>query len=513
MRIENSIRNITTSLVGQFINIALNFITRSIFIKILGTEYLGINGLLTNIISILTLAEMGIGSAIVYSLYKPIAEKDNYKIKGLMNFYNSAYKLIAIVILLLGIGIIPGIPYIVKSNIEHAKIIIIYGLFLINAVSSYVYAYKKSIIIADQKDYILSIYRNIFKIILNIGQVTILIISKDYIMFLLMQISITLVENIVVAKKSNRMYPLLLEKDNIKLEVGERKEIIKNVKALLYHKIGGVIVNSTDNILISTFVGVRYVGIYSNYSLITGALNLIIGPAFSALTASIGNLNALETKEKSYKTYKLLLFINFWIAGFCSICLLILFNPFISVWIGEEYLFNNYIVLAIVINFYMLTIRRATLVYKDSFGLFWNDRYKPLIESVINVTISVTLAPKFGILGVFIGTFISTLLAPFWIEPYVLYKYGFELSIKDFFKLFIKYTAVILIAAIVTIFSCSFIRGFSWMKLILKIMLCLIIPNIIFTMFFYRQSEFNDIIVIIRKIFSKFTNKNEIKIG
>ena len=507
MRIENSIRNITTSLVGQFINIALNFITRSIFIKILGTEYLGINGLFVNIISILTLAEMGIGSAIVYSLYRPIAEKNTYKIKGLMNFYNSAYKLIAIIILILGICIIPGIPYIVSSDIGNAKIITIYVLFLINAVSSYLYAYKRSIIIADQKDYILSIYRNIFKIILNIVQVIILIISKNYIMFLLIQISITLLENIIVAKKANRMYPLLLERDDTKLDVVERKEIIKNVKALLYHKIGGVIVNSTDNILISIFVGISYVGLYSNYYLIIGALNMLIGPAFSALTASVGNLNVLETKEKSYKTYKLLLFINFWIAGFCSICLLVLFNPFISVWLGKEYLFNNYIVIAIVVNFYMLTIRRATLVYKDSFGLFWNDRYKPLIESVINIIISGILAPKLGIVGVFIGTFSSTLLAPFWIEPYVLYKYGFELPLKEFFKLFIKYTTIILIIAIITVFSCSFITEFSFINLILKIIICLLIPNIIFVIFFYKQSEFKDMTKIIKQISNKFTKK------
>lgn len=326
MRINNSIKNIITSVLGQFITIGLNFTTRSIFILMLGNEFLGINGLFTNIISILALAEMGIGSAIIYSLYKPIAEKDYIKIKGLMSFYNSAYKVISLIILIVGVAIIPLIPKIAKSDINNFRLIIIYLLFLCNSVASYLYAYKKSIIVADQKDYILSIYRNIFKVILNILQVIILIITKNYEMFLIIQIVVTITENILVAKKVDKMYTFLLNKDNVKLGKKEKNSIIKNVKALLYHKIGGVIVNSTDNILISKFVGITSVGLYSNYYLIIGALNLLIGQSFSALTASVGNLNAVESKEKSYNTYKLILFINFWIAGFSSICLWILLS-------------------------------------------------------------------------------------------------------------------------------------------------------------------------------------------
>lgn len=507
MRINNSIKNIFASLIGQFVAIALNFITRSIFVKTLGAEYLGVNGLFTNIISILTLAEMGIGSAIIYSLYKPIAENDNYKIKGLMHFYNKAYKIISLIILVIGVILIPFIPNIANSNMDLKQIIIIYILFLINSVSSYLYAYKKSLIIANQKDYILSIYKNIFKILLNVLQVTVLIISKNYILFLLIQIFITLLENIIVAQKANKMYPILLAKDDVKLDEAESKGIIKNVKALLYHKIGGVIVNSTDNILISKFVGINWVGIYSNYYLIIGALNLIIGQAFTAITASVGNLNAVESKEKSYDTYKVILFLNFWIAGFSSICLWILFNPFITLWIGEEYLFSNNIVIIIVINFYMLTIRRATLVYKDSFGLFWNDRYKPLIESVINIVISIILAPKLGVLGVFIGTLLSTILAPFWIEPYVLYKYGFKIRVIEFFKIFIKYTFVIFLAGIITTIICNNMIELTVFNFMKKSIICIILPNFLFIIFFYKSNEFKKMIDIFKYIMNIFRMK------
>lgn len=501
MRINNSIRNIIASVFSQFIGVGLNFITRSIFIITLGNEFLGINGLFSNIISILTLAEMGIGSAIIYSLYKPIAINDMHKIKGLMNFYNSAYKVISIVILIIGITLIPIIPDVANSYIDNSRLIIIYILFLINAVSSYLYAYKKSIIIANQKDYILSIYKNIFKVVLNIIQVIMLILTKNYEIFLILQIITTISENLVVANKANRMYPFLLDKNEVKLNKIEKQGIIKNVKALLYHKIGGVIVNSTDNILISKFVGITWVGLYSNYYLIIGALNLIIGQGFTALTASIGNLNAIESKEKSYETYKLILFVNFWIAGFSSICLWILFNPFISIWIGKEYLFTKSIVIIIVINFYMLTIRRATLVYKDSFGLFWNDRYKPLVESIINIVVSIILASRLGIVGVFIGTLISTIFAPFWMEPYVLFKYGFNLKVSNFFKLFIKYTIVIIIAGVITTIIYNNINGDDFIAFIKGTFICLIVPNIIFIISFYKSNEFKQIINIFKYIF------------
>ncbi|MCC5431904.1 lipopolysaccharide biosynthesis protein, partial [Clostridium perfringens] len=328
----------------------------------------------------------------------------------------------------------------------------------------------------------------------------ILIITKNYEMFLIIKIVVTITENILVAKKVDKMYTFLLNKDNVKLGKKEKNSIIKNVKALLYHKIGGVIVNSTDNILISKFVGITSVGLYSNYYLIIGALNLLIGQSFSALTASVGNLNAVESKEKSYNTYKLILFINFWIAGFSSICLWILFEPFITLWIGKQYLFKNYIVLIIVINFYILTIRRTTLLYKDSCGLFWNDRYKPIIESVVNIIVSIVLAPKLGISGVFIGTFISTLSSAFWMEPYVLYKYGFNRKVREYFKMFIVYTIIIILVGFSTTIICNTMTGTEIIVFIKKICVCILVPNGLLSICFHKKDEFKQVINLIKYI-------------
>lgn len=490
MRVNNSIRNIITALIGQFLGILLSFISRMVFINALGAAYLGVNGLFTNVLSILSLAEMGIGSAIIYSLYRPLAAKDTKEIKALMHFYEAAYRGIGIIIFLLGIGLVPFLDYIIKDQPDIPHLTFIYFLFLINTVVSYFFAYKRSLIIADQKNYITTIYRYGFYIILNIIQIGILLTTKKFILFLIAQIVITLLENLMVARKADKMYPFLKMGEKVKLDKTSRREITKNVKAMMCHRIGGVVVNGTDNILISSFVGVIWVGLYSNYFLITNALNIIIGQVFSAITASVGNLNVLESKEKSYYMYKRVLLINFWIAGFCGISLWILFNPFISLWIGKEYLFEDGLVLIIIFNFYIMMVRKTTLVYRDAMGLFWHDRYKPIFEAVINIIVSVLLAPKLGIAGVFIGTFISTMTTAFWVEPYILYKYGFEMKVRNYFFRYIKYTAIILAAGIVTHQISTVFTTVTWMSLFGRAAVCVIVPNLIFLVCFYRTDEF-----------------------
>lgn len=513
MRVENSIKNIMTALIGQALGIILSFIGRMVFINALGAEYLGVNGLFTNILSILSLAEMGIGSAIIYSLYKPLATKDNEEIKKLMNFYEEAYRVIGIIIFLLGIGIVPFFDYIIREQPNIPNLIYIYILFLINTVASYFFAYKRSLIIADQKNYITIIYKYAFYVVLNILQIYVLLMTRNFLLFLLVQIGITVLENLLIARRADKMYPFLKEKNKLKLDKKSKNEITKNVKAMMCHRIGAVIVNGTDNILISSFVGVIWVGLYSNYYLIINALNIIIGQIFSAVTASIGNLNALESKEKSYQMYKRILFINFWIGGFCSICLWILANCFITLWLGKEYTFQNNLVMIIVINFYISISRRTTLVYRDSMGLFWHDRYKPIFEAIINLVISVLLAPKLGIAGVFIGTLVSTMTTAFWVEPYILYKYGFEMKVRDYFFRYIKYTVIILATGIITHQLCTIFDEITWRSLFGRAAVCVTVPNLIFLAYFYRTDEFKYFGDLFKGIVGKVVKSKKVELN
>ncbi|MGW9164779.1 lipopolysaccharide biosynthesis protein [Priestia megaterium] len=507
MRTDNTFKNIQTALIGQSLGIILNFVSRIFFVKYLGAEYLGVNGLFTNILSLLSLADLGIGSALVYSMYKPLAANDKNQIKSLMNFYAKVYNIIGIAILILGLILLPFLNLLIKDrpNIPHLNFY--YVLFLLNTVITYFYAYRRSIIIADQKNYIVSYYHNLYIVVLNIIQILLLVTTKNYFLYLASQTILIFVENYVIYIKSKKLYPYLNNIKGYKLDKVTLNTIIKNTKALIYHKIGTVAVFSTDNLVISTFIGVFWVGLYSNYSLIVSALNAIIGQFFNSFTASVGNLNASDDRNRTYYIFNVINFLNFWVIGFCSICLLCLFNPFITLWLGSKYLLDNATVLILVLNFYLMGMRKTPLIFKDAAGLFWNDRYKPIAEATVNLVASIILVKYMGLIGVFIGTAISTIFVSLWIEPYVLYKHGFKKPLLNYFIRYSIYTVVVIVAFTLTQLSSSIFSGNSILSLIGKFIVCLTIPNLIFTLIFFKTAEFNHLKNVAINLFKKVSKK------
>jgi O-antigen/teichoic acid export membrane protein len=510
MRVKNTIRNIIVAFSGQFLGIIITFIARTVFVHTLSAEYLGVNGLFTNILSMLSLAEMGFGTAIIYSMYKPLADKDEKKIRGLMEFFSATYKKIGLIILIIGLLLTPFLNVLIKDTPNIPHLTFIYILYLLNTVSTYFFAHKRTIITADQKEFISSIYRYSFVLITNITQIIILIVTKNFILFLVVQVILKLVENVLVANKANSLYPYINTSDKIELDQETKNTIFRNVRAMVYHRFGGVIVNGTDNILISSFVGLKWVGLYSNYFLIISAINTIISQVFTSMTASVGNLNALENKEKTEKVFQSIFFTNFWLYGFSSIALWILINPFINLWLGSEYVFSDEIVFLIIVNFYLKGMRRTTLIFRDSMGLFWHDRYKSIFESLVNIVVSIILAKKYGIAGVLIGTLMSTLTTCFWIEPYVLYKYGFKSNIMKYFKKYGFYTFGFIIAGVITyIISLLLISQNTISSFVLLLCLTIIIPNIMFYIFFKNTNEFNYIINLTKSLIGKIKEKSK----
>lgn len=299
MRIQNSLKNILFGLSGQIISIGMGFVVRTVFIYTLGIEYLGVDGLFTSILLMFSLANLGFDTAIIYSLYRPLAEKDIYKIQALMNLYQKAYRLIGVVVLLLGLSLLPFLDYLVNADTMIKDINIIYLLFLISSVSSYYFVYKQSIIIADQSNYIISKIHTLFIIISNALQIVLLIIISDYIVVLIVQLTLKVIENVYIANKANKLYPFLKEKNNAKLSKADRREFFENLYSLLLYKISGVVINATDNIIISKFIGIIWVGVYSNYLLILNTLNTLLGYLFYSITASVGNVNVKENAEKN----------------------------------------------------------------------------------------------------------------------------------------------------------------------------------------------------------------------
>ncbi|MGU8276704.1 lipopolysaccharide biosynthesis protein [Clostridium perfringens] len=500
-RIENSIKNISIGLGGQVLSLLLSFINRTIFINTLGEQYLGINGLFSSILSVLSLAELGIGSAIIYNMYKPLADNDNKKIQMLINLYRNLYHIIGIVVGILGMLLIPFLDFVIKGNIDIPNLKIIYILFLSNSVLSYFFAYKRSILIADQKNYLINIYQYLFNIIQIIIQVVILKLTNNFIFYLLIQCISGLLLNIYISKQANKLYPFIRKRNSISLEKNEKIKIFKNVYAMFMYKINGVILNSTDNIVISMFIGISYVGLYSNYLLIVNSVIMILDIIFSSLTSSIGNLNAIESKAKKYEVFNTINFIAFWIYGFSSICLYCLLNPFIEVWLGKGYLLDNFTVLIIILNFYTSGMQYATCAYRDTTGLFWNGRYLPILASILNIFFSIFLAPKLGIAGVILGTILSRVFTYFWFDPKIIYKNIFNTPVKIYFLKYSFYTFIVIITGLISVKVTSIMGNISFFSFIISIILCVLISNTIFLIVFFRSKEFKQIIKIFFKIF------------
>ena len=305
MRLINSIKNVGAAMTSYILAMLIGIVAQSILVRYLGIEYTGLNGLFSNIVSMLSIAELGIGSAVVYHLYRPIAEKDTEKIKSLMGFYKKAYRFIAVVIGIVGICIIPFLNIIVgETTISSKEIYVIFGLFLFDTVCSYLLTYKRSLLYADQKNYVINLIHILYTVFLNAVQIYIIITMRNFILYLIVKVIFRILENLIITIYTNKKYPYILEKNIEKLDNDIFKDIMKKVKALLYHKVGGYLIDGTDNVIISMFLGISSVGIITNYKVILNAMSSLISQIFNAITASVGNLLVSESKEKVYDTYK-----------------------------------------------------------------------------------------------------------------------------------------------------------------------------------------------------------------
>ena len=509
-RTSNSIRNFLFGTAGHFLGYLFNFITRKIFVVYLSVEYLGLNGLFSNILSMLSLMELGIGTAICYSLYHPLAFDEQHKIVALMQFYRKAYTLIGSLVIVIGLSLTPLLPSLLGEVPDIPYISLIYALFVINSGSTYFLSYKRTILVADQKKYIDTNYQYGFQVLRSLIQIGVLVLTKNYILFLCVMLAITLLENISITRKINSLYPYLVKKDKVALEPTERTQIKKNVFALTFHKMGGVIVNGTDNILIVKFISLASAGIYSNYIMIITALNSVVSIAFNSISASIGNLAVEQHGEGSKAFFDQLNFVTAWIYGFSSISLYVLFNQFITLWLGSEFLFAMPIVFVIIINFYLGGMLRPVRTFNASMGLFWFDRYKPIFESIINLVASILLAIKFGFIGIIIGTTISTLTTCFWFEPYVLFKHGFELNVSSYFLKYVKYLIISLLAGFITQMVVHFnhIEG-MFGAFLLNVVICAVVPNLVFLLVYYPMREFQYLKALGMKLFQAVEGRRE----
>ena len=508
MRTKNSIINLIVAWGTQAAIIILNFINRTIFIKYLDTSYLGLNGLFGNILLFLSFAELGFGAAITVGLYKPLEENDEEQIMAIMNFFKKVYLCVGTFVFIIGTIITPFIGFFIKDIPDNIPYIhFIYLLNVFDTAISYFFTYKATLLIADQKKYVVSANTFTFRVICMFVQIISLVLYKNYIIYLIIHVITTVITNISISIIANRKYTFLRKKSNIKLFKDKKNEIIKNVSATTLHKIGAVIIFGTDNILISKLFGLISVGLYSNYYMIISTLTGFVGQIQESVIASVGNLGVTSDEKEIKEVFEQYLFIIFWIFGFTSICMFCLFNPFIKIWIGEKYLFDVMLVFVLVFNYFLTGFRSAAATFDNAFGLFWNTRFLPIVEGVLNIILSVVFAKCFGLIGIFLGTMVSSLCTGLFVEPYVLYKYRVKESFFEYIKLIIFYFTIYIWGLVITYGISNQIVVNGVISFILKTVIVMTISNLIFCVILYKNKNFSFVIGLIKKIFSNINLK------
>lgn len=496
-RTANSMRNIAFSIIAYGVQIILSFIVQRYFIYYFNEEYLGLNSLFTNILSILSLAELGFGTAILFSMYKPMADGDDEKVRQLLALYKKFYFIVAIVVTVLGLLVIPFMGYFAKKapNVD-VNLYVIYLIYLANSIVSYFCAHRRALFYSSQRNDLESKINIITNIVLYVAQFVVIVTLRNYYIYLLLKLISTAINSLLVIFVTNKHYKKYLGNPTTALDKAEKKAIEKNVFALIFHKIGSVVVYSTDSLVIYLVLDAATLGRYSNYLMITSAVTTLVSLIISAIRGSIGNSIATQSPEQNYHLLGKVNFIYMWIISFCTICIFCLANPFIDVVLTKSadtnLTFDIVILILICYYFFFLQAKGMVGMFKECVGLFYQDRFKPLVEAGINLVVSLVLAKFIGIAGVIIGTIVSTISTCIWVEPYVLNKNYFH---KSTFKYLCQLTfrvVVMTICGAITYFVCSFIPNSGILWLIVKFIVCAIVPNILLCACLFWTPEFKD---------------------
>lgn len=491
-RTQNSFLNILTGVFGQILTIVLGFATRTVFILMLGKSYLGISGLFQNILQMLSVTDLGLSGAIVFSLYKPLADKDEAKIASIMTLYKRAYRVIGVAVAVLGVCLIPALPYLVGEKARLVNITVVYLLYLFQTVSSYIFfAYRKTIYSADQREHRMNLVKYAVHLLTAILQIVALVLFRSFYVYLIIGVTTTIVDNLIVGWMAGREYPCIRRRRCEKLPKHELSIIKKNVVGSAFYKICAVMTNSTDNILISALVGVDTVGIYSNYLLFTGYIQLFLKTVFDGITASVGNLQVSGDSRRSEFVFRCLNLMNLWLYGFCGIALYCLINPFIQiVWLRDPtYLLGPSTVFLVFFYLVLVGLQYSVKSYRTACGLFWKGKYRPLATVIVNLTVSIVLGKLIGLNGILLGTIVSHLTTLFWYDPWLLYREVFKKPVMGYFARYILRLALVIGVGLgVNELCCLLPETLAFFAV--RVLIVLVVPNALFFLIYFRTKEF-----------------------
>lgn len=469
-------RNIVYSIVSQIVIMLLTFVNRQYFVACLGSEILGINGVILNILSILQLADLGIGTALTFFFYQPLAEKNYSQISKLLKFARAVYRIIAILIVVIGLLLLPFLELVIKTSVSNIDVIKYYCLILCNSVLSYMVIYKSLLLMADQKIYIINIVKTIIAVAQNIAQIFILKTTSNYFLFLLLTILGTICNNLIVTFIAGKQYKGLIRYDT-ELTGEEKTKIWTMIKSTALYRIGVIIVTNTDNILISILVNTVTVGFYSNYHMVVNAVNTFINTFISAITARLGEINTKNDKQKSYEVFRIMLLVFHYISMFCSISLLLCISDFIELMFGIEYTLKNYEVIAIVFCFYVQHAIDPVWIFRETMGLFNEIKYIMSFTALLNLIFSFAFGKVCGLAGVVAATAIARICTTVWYEPRILFRKRFEMPVFEYFSIQGKYLGESVFA---TSIACLLVRGLnlSFFGMIIKVMVAFMVSTI-----------------------------------
>lgn len=499
-RTRNASRNIVYGTLLKIYQLIIPFVMRTAMIYLMGVQYAGLNGLFSSILQVLNLAELGVGSAMTYSMYKPIVEDDSKKICALMRLYRMYYRIIGIVIAVAGAGITPLIPKLIKGSVPEG--INIYVLYLLNlsatVLSYWLFAYKNSLLVAYQRNDITSKVTIITNSVQYILQFAVLYFFRNYYYFIIVMLLIQIVTNIATALVVNHIFPNY--KAEGKLDNAEVNAINKKIRDLFTAKLGGVIVNSADTIVISSFLGLTMLTVYQNYYFLLSAVIGLVAIVYTSCVSGIGNSLIVETKEKNFEDFTTFTFMISWISAFGTCCFLALYQPFMEIWQGKEYTLSYSAVVFFSIYFYVYEINALLNMYKDAGGIWKEDKFRPLVTALSNLAMNLIMVQFWGIYGVLASTVISMILIGM---PWIIHNLFSTLFDKSMIKLFLKklfiYTSVSAIICLINTLICLAIPLERWWALIVRGIICVVLPNIILLLLFRKTAEFGKLLAIVDK--------------
>ncbi len=493
-RVKSATRNIAFGYVGQIATALMSFILRTVFIMHLNEDLLGINSTYGNILSLLNMAELGIGTALNFSLYGPVARGEKEKIKSYMQLYRKAYFIIACVVAAVGLLLTPFLQYFKLRSPENTtvrELTIYYLIFLFNTVSSYFVAYKYSLINAEQKNYIQTNIITITKVIVVFLQIIVVIVTKNFLLYLLTDAVVQLIQKVFVSKFLDKMYPFLKEKNVEKLSKEESDEVWKKTKALVFHKVGDVARLQTDALIISTFVEVAMAGVVDNYNMVISTVSNFVNIIFNSVISSFGNLIATESREKQFSMFKVYRFFASWIYGFSCVGFMVLLTPLIRIWLGDHWILTSAAVYCILIDYYFKGDRIVLSNYKTAAGVFEPDKYLALIQGAVNLVISIVLVQTpLGITGIYIGTIVSGLIANF-TKPVIIYRECFDMKAGSYFVDTAKYLASLVFVLVVSqLISIKVLANLNILTFIFMAIIITVLFNGVYFILYGRSEEF-----------------------